>query len=1147
MNGAGAADGRIGSAAGRSGGRDGAVAAGWRAAVAGAWRGGLGCGADGASVRDDADFFAEGGDSVAAVETAIALRELTGSDDLALDILYEHPEFGRLLAALGDGCVAPGQDEFRELTPAEEHLWEAEQRHPGTPIHHIDAHYRFARSPNVPRLIAALDEVAGRYAALQRGFAAPGRAFEVSGVSVPVRWVDAQGVPDAVVRTLLDDEIRTPFELAHPPLLRALVVDRGEVGAELLITAHQLVCDVASLALLEGELQRRYAGAPDPVGRTNPYGPASASLVARPAAPSAADSAAALASWRATLAGCPRAIALPHDLPRPGTLDVAGGVHRMVVPARASAALHAVAAGERLSPFMTWVAGYLVGLAAVTGERDLVVAVPVSTRRPEQRDEVGAFVDTLPLRLTLTPGLTARALARRVRRVVAEALARRHVPFRRIVAALPPAPGEHSRAPLTQVGLTYLDTSERGLRLGRSWAGRTSMPTGGTKYELLWAVTRRGDRTIAELEYRTGLFSEQAAADLHARMMTAIETAFADPDVELPLPAGVLPRRTARRRAMGERAARIEAVPPRAVDAIGLGPDVEAGKAPRGQTFGLAAGFVEARRMASPVVEDAEYVPVHELVRRHARERPDAIAIRHRERELTYRELDEQAAEVAAGLRAAGLRRGAVVAVPIGRGADLVIACLGVLHAGCAYLPVDVRQPTARTRSIVRATAQAALVADETTAALVADLVPVLCLELLAERRRSGARTAPSATPPRVHGDDIAYVMSTSGSTGTPKAVMVPHRAISRLVPHAEYLRIGVEDRVAQLCNPAFDASTFEIWGALSGGATLVIEDADVVLSPTRLRAFLAEQRITVLWLTTTLLNQVIDVAPDALGRLRVLLAGGEPHDPRRLEKLFAGGRPPARVVNGYGPTENTTFSTTHDITPDDLRAGVVPIGRPFGDGTAYALDSRGLPVAAGEEGELYVGGEGLAHGYLNAPAATAAAFVPDPFDPRGGRRLYRTGDRVRQLPCGSFQFLGRRDHQVKAKGVRVELGEVEAVVRRQPTVADTVVFGRPTDNGTEIVACVTPAPDPAVIGAGGGGAAVTVPALDVAALGERLRLELPEYMLPTLVPLDRIPIDADGKVDRAALEAAARPTPEAPRRANLTTPQVLVTNDVKW
>jgi amino acid adenylation domain-containing protein len=346
---------------------------------------------------------------------------------------------------------------------------------------------------------------------------------------------------------------------------------------------------------------------------------------------------------------------------------------------------------------------------------------------------------------------------------------------------------------------------------------------------------------------------------------------------------------------------------------------------------------------------------------------------------------------------------------------------------------------------------------------------------------------------------DPACVICTSGSTGQPKAVIVPHGAISALVPDANYLRFAPEDRVAYSSNPAFDAVLIEVWGTLTSGATLIVVDREVALTPRLLRAFLQEQRITLMFMATSLFHQVVDFEPDAFHGLRVLLFGGEMADPRRLDKLLTG-RPPARLVNIYGPTENTTATTTHDVTLADLAS----IGRPVSGAVLHVLRPDGTPVEPGEVGELYIGGTGLANGYHLAPAATAAAFVPDPFDQGNGARLYRTGDYVRQLPDGALIFIGRNDDQVKVRGFRVELGEIDLAIRRQDNIADVAVLSCRTPDGAEIIAFVTG----------------TAP-LEAAELTRRLRQELPDHMVPAIVVLDRMPLNANGKIDRRALAAA--------------------------
>jgi amino acid adenylation domain-containing protein len=626
--------------------------------------------------------------------------------------------------------------------------------------------------------------------------------------------------------------------------------------------------------------------------------------------------------------------------------------------------------------------------------------------------------------------------------VVAGALAHSGIPMQTMIEQLGLG-GDLSRVPLGQTTLTYIDDSKWSWGPGGGLsASRELYPTGTTKYELTWMVTRRAGGVSAVLEFNTELFSPQAACRLHDAMVAAITAAFARPDTEISV----------------------------AVQAAG---------------------------------QPQAYRPVTELIAAHGRERPDRVAIIHGDDQFSYAELNRRAADVAAGLARSGVGRGDIVAIPMARSADSVTAALGALRAGCAYLPLDVSLPPARMRMLIEQCRPRAAIAgavDDAGAAeiagSIADLVPVHRIDQLLTREAAGE---PGPLPVAVTEQDPACVICTSGSTGQPKAVIVPHGAISALVPDANYLSFTPDDRVAYESNPAFDAVLIEIWGALTSGATLVVVDREIALTPRRMRALLAEQRITVMVMATSLFNQIVDFEPEAFAGLRALLFGGEVADPRRLEKLLTG-RPPPRVVNIYGPTENTTATTTHDITLADV-AGVVPIGRPVSGAVLRVVRQDGTLAEPGEVGELYIGGTGLASGYHLAPAMTASAFVPDPFGQAKGARLYRTGDFVRQFPDGAFGFVGRNDDQVKVRGFRVELGEIDLAIRRQEHVADVAVLSHRTPDSVEITAFVTG----------------TAP-LDGAELTRRLRQELPDQMVPAVVVLDRMPMNSNGKIDRRVL-----------------------------
>ena len=445
---------------------------------------------------------------------------------------------------------------------------------------------------------------------------------------------------------------------------------------------------------------------------------------------------------------------------------------------------------------------------------------------------------------------------------------------------------------------------------------------------------------------------------------------------------------------------------------------------------------------------------VHDLVAEHAAGRPDAVAVLGGGPRLTYHELNHRANLLAARLRARGVGRGTLTGICLPRSADLLIALLGVLKAGGAYVPLDPESPPRRL-AFTLADAEITLVVTDRAQA---GRLPGFAGEVLCLDEQAGAEAPACGTDSGVGPAEPAYLMYTSGSTGRPNGSLIPHRAVVRLVQDTDYVRIGAEDRVAHASNVCFDAATFEIWGALTVGACLVVVPPETVLDPPAFAAYLREQRITVLWLTSALFDTIAAAVPNAFATLTYLLVGGEAvHAGSVRRVLTAGG--PRHLMNAYGPTENTTFSSWYPVYELPEAATTVPIGRPVANTQIYLLDGRMRPVGPGEPGELYLGGDGLALGYYRRPALTAQRFVPHPFSDEPGARLFRTGDLGYYRPDGVIECLGRRDRQVKLRGFRVEPGEVEAALNDQPEVAQSVVVVRDDPAGDQrLVAYVVPA-----------------------------------------------------------------------------------------
>lgn len=490
-------------------------------------------------------------------------------------------------------------------------------------------------------------------------------------------------------------------------------------------------------------------------------------------------------------------------------------------------------------------------------------------------------------------------------------------------------------------------------------------------------------------------------------------------------------------------------------------------------------------------------------------EHADHIAVIDGNEQLTYCELNARANALALHLAEQGVEAGSRVGLALERSISMVVSMLAILKAGGAYVPLDTSYPPERLRFMIADTDLSAIITDRNHEEQVCFGVRSVCVEDVAEAwKQAGPDFEPRATA-----ESTAYIMYTSGSTGKPKGVEVPQRAVIRLVRNATYVDFSPSEVFAQISNSSFDAITFEVWGALLNGARLVIVPTEVVLSPDAFARAIQEHGLTAMFLTSSLFNLIAARCPTAFRTVRHLLVGGDAVDPRWSRHILETA-PPARLINGYGPTECTTFSVTHQIREVAADAKSVPIGRPLSNSQAYILDRQMHPVPIGVPGELYLGGDGVAKGYWNRPELTAERFVLSPFDPAGKARLYKTGDVARYRSDGVIEYLGRTDHQVKIRGFRIELGEIETVLRQHPRVADCVVLvSEDASGGKSLLAYVATGQAPK-------------PALEE--IRRFLRERVPEFMVPSaLMFVDQLPFSPNGKVDRQKL-----PAPDSERTA---------------
>ncbi|MFB4300561.1 amino acid adenylation domain-containing protein [Actinomadura sp. NTSP31] len=915
-------------------------------------------------------------------------------------------------------------------------------------------------------LRSAAERLLARHANLRAGFrhTRSGKAVQVIARTARLPWreVDLSARPaaerDAELARLLAEERTRPFDMARPPLVRFLLVRMGAGHHRLALTNHHILLDGWSKPLLLRELLALYARRDDALPAPAPYRDYLAWLTRQ-------DRTAAEEAWRAALDGLPE----PTMIASPGG---AGPVRReatLALDTGATAAVSAMARGLGLT--LNTVVQGLWGLllSRMVDRDDVVFGCTVSGRPaeiPEVERMIGLFVNTLPVRVRIDAAEPVGRLLTRLQRQQAE-LADLHFL------------GLADVQRLSGLGRDLFDTIYvfenypigEGLAGAGAGAGAGISVTGaesheGSHYPLGIAVIP-GDRLGLRLDFDAGAFEPGVAEAMVTRLGRLLETAAADPD-----------RPVGRMDVLGGDERRL-----------------------------LLTGWNSTARAVSE-----QTLP--ELFEAQAARTPDATAVVCGDVEMSYADLDERANRLARLLVARGAGPESYVGLALPRSPDLVVAILAIVKAGAGYLPIDTGYPAERIAFMLGDTAPLCVVTTTAEAAALPG-VPLVRLDdpaVAAELADAGPTGAGPAGPSRTRPDHPAYVIYTSGSTGRPKGVVATHRCVAELALDRNWH--GAGHRGVLLHSPAsFDAATYETWVPLVSGGTVVIFPGSA-LDVASLRDVLDSGRVTAVFLTTAMFNLIAEERPAVLGRLAEVWTGGEqvsaPAFRAVLERC-----PDTQVVHVYGPTETTTFSLRHRVPGAEALDSGVPIGGPLDNTTAYVLDSGLRPVPPGVVGELYLGGTGLARGYLNRAALTAARFVADPFGVPGGR-LYRTGDLVRWTAGGRIVFVGRGDEQVKVRGFRVEPGEIESVLSGHDSVARVTVLAREDQPGERRLV------------------AYVVPGTRLDELREYAASVLPAYMVPAVfVPLDDLPLTVNGKVDRAALPApdfASRVTGRGPR-----------------
>ena len=966
-----------------------------------------------------------------------------------------HPESGVVVDAGEEAEVIVFPMSF-----AQQRLWLLEQMTGGS-VYTICRALRLSGTPDVEAIERSIEALVERHEILRTTFTSmdgePVQVIsEVGRAPLTQENLEEHLEREQEAIRLAHAESQRPFDLARGALLRALLIRLSDHDHLLVLTMHHIISDGWSMNILARELARLYEGyCKGEVPELDELPIQYADFATWQREWLQGDVLEGqLRYWQEQLADA-EPLDLCSDRPRPPVQSFRGACESFEIPRPLTDELNTLARSQGATLFVTLLAAFQALLQRHTGQTDIVVGTPTANRnRSEIEGLIGCFVNSLALRTDLSGNPTVHELLKRARETALAAYSHQDLPFQLLVEALQPD-RDMSKNPIFQVMFSLHNEASQSFELPGLALSTQELEIKTIRFDLELHLWEEPHGLRGLFVYATDLFDASSVRRMIEHFGNALGAMVANPEARiLDLPI-------------------------------------------------LAAR--ERRQLLEEWNETSSSYPrsacVHHLFEAQVAKDPNAVALVCGESTLTYAALNARANQLARHLAAAGVERGARVGVCLERSAELVVCLLAILKAGGAYVPFDPDTPPQRLFFMLEDTGASILLTDSRSISVLPDLDS----RVIAIDRERGEIEAQSDTDLQNEGAalDSAYVIYTSGSTGRPKGICVPHRAVSRLVICTNYVDLTSSDRIAMCSNVAFDAATFEIWGALLHGGQLISIERDVLLSPSRLASTLRNHEISSIFLTTALFNQIAREVPRAFATLRNVLFGGEASDPESVRRVLEGD-PPQRLLHVYGPTESTTYASWNEIESVEDGARTVPIGQPLSNTTLYILDINMQPVPLGAAGELYIGGDGLAHGYLNQPRMTAEAFVPDPFGRESGGRLYCTGDRVRRLATGAIEFIGRMDDQVKLRGFRIELGEIESALRQHPAIEDATVLLREDAPG-----------DKRLVGY------VVESAPVRSELRTFLKQRLPDYMIPsTIVALDSLPLNANGKVDRGALPA---------------------------
>ncbi|WP_375501123.1 amino acid adenylation domain-containing protein [uncultured Nostoc sp.] len=1032
------------------------------------------------------NFFTLGGHSLLATQLISRLR-VAFEVEIELRAVFSSPTVAQLEQTLTQlrtsdrGLSLPPiqprtQSEELPLSFAQERLWFLNQLEEASAIYNISGAVRISGNLDINALQQALSEIVRRHEILRTSFPTVNRtSIQVihPQATMNIKVVDLQQLEVTERETVLQQqaqlEATTPFDLEIVPLIRCSLVQLDAREYVLLLNMHHIVSDGWSMGVFIQELSTLYqaycAGVSSPLAEL-PIQYADFVVWQRQWL-SGEVLKTQLDYWLSQLHDAPSRLQLPTDHPRPSVQTYQGRTESFSLNTELTQKLQSLSRESGTTLFMTLLAAFATLLYRYSGESDILIGSPIANRnRSEIESLIGCFVNTLVLRTSFEDNPSFKNLLAQVRETTLKAYEHQDVPFEQVVEALQPQ-RSLAYSPLFQVMFVLQNTPMGELELpGCTWCELNQEST-IAKFDLTLTITETSQGLVGSWDYSTDLFDGSTIERMAAHFQNLLSAIVENP-----------------------------------VTAVSELPLLSA--AERHQLL---------RQWNDTATEYPTDKCIHQLFEQQVERTPDAVAVVFENQQLTYEQLNRKANQLAHHLQTLGVGPEVLVGICVERSLDMVVGQLGILKAGGTYVPLDPTYPFERLSFILEDVQSPVLLTQESLLdSLPSSWAQVICLDSDWETITHCSKENPISGVVPSH---LAYVMYTSGSTGQPKGVTVRHSGVVRLVKQTNYVNLTEEEIFLQLAPFSFDAATFEIWGCLLNGARLVVMPPNIP-SLMELGRSIRQYQVTTLWLTAGLFQQMVDQQIQDLKPVRQLLAGGDALSVAHVQKVSRQ-LENCQLINGYGPTENTTFTCCYLVTQAAKLGNTVPIGRAIANTQVYILDRNLQPVPVGVAGELYIGGDGLACGYLNRPELTAEKFLPNSFDCQPGARLYKTGDLGRYLASGDIEFLGRMDSQVKIRGFRIELGEIEAALGQHPEVRSTVVIVRedvPGDKRLVAYLVLYQEQTPTV-----------------SDLRQFLKQKLPEYMIPTaFVFLATLPLTPNSKVDRRAL-----PVPEYHRELEVS------------